>query len=139
MIARSRRLSASIGSFADNRFTNFRHIQIIQEIEDNPDLLNPRGPLLLWRIDDDLFDKLVYNGRCQLRDVHIFLDQSGELVKAVVHFLAGGYPVLKADNLIVKIGLLRFIAFSHFLVAFLAQITQHHVFVDTGHKHINIR
>lgn len=33
MIVRSRRLSASIGSFGDNGSTNFRYIQ---EVEDNP-------------------------------------------------------------------------------------------------------
>ena len=33
MIVRSRRLSASIGSFGDNGSTNFRHIR---EVEDNP-------------------------------------------------------------------------------------------------------
>ena len=33
MIVRSRRLSASIGSFGDNGSTNFRYIR---EVEDNP-------------------------------------------------------------------------------------------------------
>ncbi len=91
MIVRSRRLSASVGSFCDDRLTDFRRIQLIQEVKDDPDLLNPLGALFLRRIDDDLLDELVHNGRRQFRDVHILLHQSGELVKAVVHFLAGIY------------------------------------------------
>jgi hypothetical protein len=45
VIVRSRRLSASIGSFCDNGFTDLRHIQLVQEVKDNPDILNPLDPL----------------------------------------------------------------------------------------------
>ena len=53
MIVRSRRFSASVGSFCDDGFANLRHIQLIQEVKDDPDFLNPSGTLLFRRVDDN--------------------------------------------------------------------------------------
>lgn len=39
----SRRLSASIGRFCNNALTDFRHIQFVLEVEDDPDFLDTLG------------------------------------------------------------------------------------------------
>ncbi len=71
MIARSRRLSASIGGFCDHGFVDFQQIKFIQEIEDNLDLLRPLVAGFLGGVNDNLLDELVHDGGCQFRDVYI--------------------------------------------------------------------
>ena len=79
MIGQSRRLSASIGSFCDNRLTDFQHIQFIQKAEDDSDLLNTHGTLLFGRIDDDLLDELVHNGGVNSEMSTYFSSRAGKL------------------------------------------------------------
>ena len=67
----SRRLSASIGSFSNNRFADFRYFHFLQEVENDLDLLRPLSVDLFRGVDDDLLDELVHDGGCQLRDVHV--------------------------------------------------------------------
>ena len=111
----SRRLSASIGSFSNNRFADFRYFHFLQEVENDFDLLRPLAAGLVRGIDDDLLDKLIHDGGCQLRDVHVLLHQGKELVNIVLHFLAGRNPVLKTDDLVVERSLLRLVALQHLL------------------------
>ncbi len=75
----SRRLSASIGGLRYNRFDDFRYFNFLQEVENNFDLLRPLAAGLVRGVDDDLLDKLVHDGRGQLRDVHILFQQGEEL------------------------------------------------------------
>ena len=135
----SRRLSASIGSFSNNRFADFRYFNFLQEVENDLVLLRPLAVDLLRGVDDDLLDELVHDGRRQLRDVHVRLHQGEELVNIVLHFLAGRNPVLKTDDLVVERRLLRLVALQHLLVTLPTQIAEYHVLIDTGDECVDVR
>ena len=138
MTRRSRRFSAFIGCFCNDRLGNYGNINFVHEVEVDFYFLLPLAAGLVQCRHNNLLDILIHNRLCQLLHIHIFLCQCDKGIQAVIHFFPLLHPFLDNFNFEFQPFLFFLIGYGHLLVSVLAQFTKNVILIKPGNEDIQI-